>query len=162
MQRFWTIGLLAILGCTPGRESTSTPGTGGDSQYLYLWTGSVDSTQPDFLAVLDVRPDTGRYGALVGTVPVPGRINAPHHTEHELAPGGYLFANGFGTGKTFIFDAHANQAGAFYLWTDRVSAEAAHDEGWRQRIRATYGSEPRIRYFDTPLVVDNALGKLVE
>ena len=64
--------------------------------------------------------------------------------------------------KTFIFDAHANQAGAFYLWTDRVSAEAAHDEGWRQRIRATYGSEPRIRYFDTPLVVDNALGKLVE
>ncbi|TFZ03420.1 YdhR family protein [Ramlibacter rhizophilus] len=64
--------------------------------------------------------------------------------------------------KTFVFDAQANEAGAFYLWTDRASAEAAHDEAWRQRIRDAYGSEPRIRYFDTPLVVDNALGKVVE
>lgn len=64
--------------------------------------------------------------------------------------------------KTFVFDEQAGQAGAFYLWLDRASAEAAHDEAWRQRIRAAYGSEPRIRYFDTPLVVDNALGKLVE
>lgn len=64
--------------------------------------------------------------------------------------------------KTFVFDEIANQAGAFYLWTDRASAAAAHDESWRQTIRATYGSEPQIRYFDTPLVVDNALGRLVE
>jgi hypothetical protein len=104
MPRHWSIALLLTLGCAPGREVASSPGTGGDSEYLYLWTGSVDSTQPDFLAVLDVRPDTGRYGALVSTVPVPGRINGPHHTEHELAADGLLFANGFGTGKTFIFD----------------------------------------------------------
>jgi len=64
--------------------------------------------------------------------------------------------------KTFLFDEQANQAGAFYLWTDRASAEAAHDESWRQRIRSSYGSEPRIRYFDTPLVVDNALGRVIE
>jgi hypothetical protein len=64
--------------------------------------------------------------------------------------------------KTFVFDEQAKQAGAFYLWTDRASAEAAHDEAWRQRIRTAYGSEPRVRYFDTPLVVDNALGRLVE
>ena len=64
--------------------------------------------------------------------------------------------------KTFVFDELAGQAGAFYLWTDRASAEAAHDESWRQAIRSTYGSEPRIRYFETPLVVDNALDRLVE
>ena len=64
--------------------------------------------------------------------------------------------------KTFVFDAMANQAGAFYLWVDKASAEAAHDESWRQAIRSTYGSEPQIRYFETPLVVDNALGGLVE
>lgn len=64
--------------------------------------------------------------------------------------------------KTFVFDAQANQAGAFYLWHDRAAAEAAHDDAWRQRIRSAYGSEPVIRYFDTPLVVDNALGKLIE
>lgn len=64
--------------------------------------------------------------------------------------------------KTFVLDEKAGQAGAFYLWKDRASAEAAHDEAWRQRIRSAYGSEPQIRYFDTPLVVDNALGKLIE
>ncbi|MCB2021062.1 MAG: YdhR family protein [Rhizobacter sp.] len=64
--------------------------------------------------------------------------------------------------KTFVFDEQAHQAGAFYLWADRASAEAAHDEAWRKRIRAAYRSEPQIRYFDTPLVVDNALGRLVE
>lgn len=64
--------------------------------------------------------------------------------------------------KTFVLDEKAKQAGAFYLWKDRASAEAAHDEAWRQRVRSAYGSEPQVRYFDTPLVVDNALGKLVE
>ncbi|MFO1363724.1 MAG: YdhR family protein [Burkholderiales bacterium] len=64
--------------------------------------------------------------------------------------------------KTFVFDPTANQAGAFYLWKDRASAEAAHDDAWRQRVRSTYGSDPQIRYFDTPLVVDNALGQVIE
>ncbi len=64
--------------------------------------------------------------------------------------------------KTFVFDELTNQAGAFYLWIDRASAEAAHDESWRHAIRSSYGSEPQIRYFETPLVVDNALGRLVE
>ena len=63
--------------------------------------------------------------------------------------------------KTFVYDVQACQAGAFYLWKNRAAAEAAHDEAWRQRIRDAYGSEPSIRYFETPLVVDNALGALV-
>ena len=74
------------------------------SDHLYLWTASADSTQPDFLAVLDVRPNAAGYGRLVTTVPVPGRKNGPHHTEHEMAPGGRLFANGFGSGQSFVFD----------------------------------------------------------
>jgi len=63
--------------------------------------------------------------------------------------------------KTFVYDAAARQAGAFYLWKNRTSAELAHGEAWRQRIRATYGSEPTIRYFETPLVIDNSLGQVV-
>src|SRR5512143_2190934 len=76
------------------------------SAYLYVWSGVIDSSGPDFLAVFDVRDDgTGdRYGALVTTVPVPGRGNGPHHTEHELAADGQLFANGFRSGQSFIFD----------------------------------------------------------
>ena len=64
--------------------------------------------------------------------------------------------------KTFVYDPAANQTGAFYLWRNREAAQRAHDEAWRQRVRDTYGSEPVIRYFDTPLVVDNALGQTIE
>lgn len=64
--------------------------------------------------------------------------------------------------KTFVHDPVANQAGAFYVWTSRVAAERAHDAAWRQRIRDTYGSDPVVRVFDTPLVVDNALGHVIE
>ena len=64
--------------------------------------------------------------------------------------------------KTFVHDPVTNQAGAFYLWHNRAAAERAHDEAWRQRIHASYGSVPVIRYFDTPLVVDNALGQTIE
>ena len=81
----------------------AAPATRG-SDYLYLWTASSDSTRPDFLAVVDVRPTAGRYGRIATTVPVPGRRNSPHHTEHAMPAGGRLFANGFGSGQSFVFD----------------------------------------------------------
>lgn len=64
--------------------------------------------------------------------------------------------------KTFVYDAAAGQTGAFYLWKSRAAAVAAHDEAWRARIRSAYGSDPVVRFFDTPLVVDNALGAIIE
>jgi hypothetical protein len=64
--------------------------------------------------------------------------------------------------KTFVYDPRAQVAGAFYLWKNRCAAELAHGDAWRQRIRATYGSDPSIQYFETPLVVDNALGQVIE
>jgi hypothetical protein len=86
-------------------------------EYLHLWTGSTDSTQPDFLAVLDVTEDSVRYGRLVTTLPVPGRGNLPHHTEHEMPADRQLFANGFDAGQTFVFDlrdpAHPRIAAQF-------------------------------------------------
>jgi hypothetical protein len=98
----FSVLILLLLGCATAGEKASSAGS-GDSEYLYLWTASTDSTAPDFLAVLDVRPDTGRYGAVVATVPA-GTRNNPHHTEHELAADGQLFANGFDGGRSFIFD----------------------------------------------------------
>ncbi|MBK8249885.1 MAG: hypothetical protein IPK85_21210 [Gemmatimonadetes bacterium] len=89
-----------IAACTPPEASTPA----ASPQYLYLWTASADTTQPDFLAVLDVTEDSTRYGRLVTTLPVPGRANVPHHTEHELPADRHLFANGFATGQSFIFD----------------------------------------------------------
>ncbi len=64
--------------------------------------------------------------------------------------------------KTFVFDAKANEAGAFYLWKNHEAAERAHDEAWRQSVIARYGHAPRIAYFETPLVVDNLVGETIE
>ena len=36
-----------------------------------------------------------------------GSKTIPHHTEHELAADGLLFANGFASGETFVFDVNA-------------------------------------------------------
>ncbi len=64
--------------------------------------------------------------------------------------------------KTFVYDPDAGITGAFYLWHNREAALRAHDAAWRERVRERYGSEPVIRFFDTPLVVDNALGQTIE
>src|SRR5437868_14404968 len=73
------------------------------SEYLYAWTASADTSQPDFLAVFDARTSSPRYGQLITTVPVPGHKNRPHHTEYQMPADHLLFANGFATGQTFIF-----------------------------------------------------------
>jgi len=76
------------------------------SDYLYLWASSADSSGADFLAVYDVRdrPSADHYGSLIATVPVPGRAHRTHHIEHDMPADRQLFANGFGSGQSFIFD----------------------------------------------------------
>ncbi|HKP27928.1 MAG TPA: hypothetical protein VJU15_00900 [Gemmatimonadales bacterium] len=96
---------LRLLGLSALALACGCPSASPESrEYLYLWTGSSDSTQPDFLAVLDVTEAPLRYGRLVTTVPVPGLKNGPHHTEHQMPADRRLFANGFASGKTFVFD----------------------------------------------------------
>ena len=64
--------------------------------------------------------------------------------------------------KTFLYDPANSRTGALYLWKTRTAAEAAHDAAWRQRVMDRYGSVPTLQYFETPLVVDNALGQTIE
>jgi len=94
------MGLLLTWACATPDVAPTAPGR----DYLYLWTASADTTQPDFLAVLDVTEDSASYGALITTLAVPGLMNGPHHTEHEMPADGQLFANGFGSGESVIFD----------------------------------------------------------
>ena len=114
MRGVLATALLAVPACSPHQPAASTP---AQPEYLYLWTASADSTQPDFLAVLDVTEHSTRYGRLVTTLPVPGRGNGPHHSEHEMPADRQLFANGFDAGQTFVFDltdaVHPRLAGQF-------------------------------------------------
>ena len=129
MIRIALFVLVASITWTARLVAQSAPGP----EYLYLWTASEDSTQPDFLAVLDVTEDSTRYGRLVTTLPVPGLGNGPHHTEHELAADRQLFANGFGSGRDLR------------LRSDRSRASAP-----RPAVRGPRGVQPPHSYIRLP------------
>ena len=47
-----------------------------------------------------------------------------------------------------------------YHWRSREDAEAVFETGFREGIEKGYGSLPEITYYDTPIVVDNELGRV--
>lgn len=100
-----TCTIAASIGCATGPSRTAHGRTGESSPYLFVWVTDADSVDLNFLAVLDAREHSPTYGALVATLPVPteGRTRG-HHTEHVMPAGGALFANDFGTGKTYVLD----------------------------------------------------------
>lgn len=100
VQRLVAVACAALVAGSGGAGETGE----SRAQYLYLWTASADKAQPDFLAVLDVTENDAGYGRLVTTLAVPGLGNGPHHTEHEMPADRQLFANGFASGQTFVFD----------------------------------------------------------
>lgn len=58
--------------------------------------------------------------------------------------------------KHMVFDLASGKGGGVYLWNCVADAQRWHDEGFRQRILAAFGSEPSYQYFETPVIVDNA------
>ena len=42
------------------------------------------------------------------------------------------------------------------------AARAPRSADWLDRVRRTYGSEPTVQYFETPLVADNAIGETID
>jgi hypothetical protein len=74
------------------------------SDYLFLWTADEDRQQEDFLVVMDVREGSPTFGQVITTLPVGEKGTLPLRTEHELDASGELFANGFGSQQSFVFD----------------------------------------------------------
>ncbi len=64
--------------------------------------------------------------------------------------------------KNYIYDPEKGQAGGVYLWRTMDAARRGHDDAWRARIKALYGSVPVIRYFETPLIADNVVDQTIE
>jgi hypothetical protein len=73
-------------------------------RYLFVWAGDASKTASDFIAVLDVTPEHPTYGRVVASVAAGVAGTVPHHTEYSLSETGFLFANGFNSGKSFVFD----------------------------------------------------------
>ncbi|MCA1602524.1 MAG: selenium-binding family protein [Acidobacteria bacterium] len=101
-MKFSTSIILAlILSALCGPAEAQSPARSGKPQYMFVWAGAADSTQSDFLAVVDVTPRAPRYGDIIATVPV-GAVTMAHHV--AMADDGMLIANGFNTGTTYRFD----------------------------------------------------------
>lgn len=58
--------------------------------------------------------------------------------------------------KYYLFDAESMTGGGCYLWESRAAAEAVYTDDWKAMIEQRYGAAPQIRYFSTPVIVDNA------
>jgi heme-degrading monooxygenase HmoA len=54
--------------------------------------------------------------------------------------------------KHFIISDN-NTFGGVYLWQDEASARAWFNADWHARVRQTYGSDARIEWFDTPILL---------
>ena len=74
------------------------------NSYLAAWTGDADREDSDFLVILDVDPDSRRYGRVVASAPVGERATRPHHVEHAFSAGHTLFASGFNGNRLYRFD----------------------------------------------------------
>lgn len=92
--------MVAVLIVSPGSSLASAP----PGSYLFVWAGDADNMASDFLAVIDTDPASRRYGAVVASLPTGQSGTHPHHTEHEMPANGHLLANGFQSGRTWLFD----------------------------------------------------------
>jgi hypothetical protein len=61
--------------------------------------------------------------------------------------------------KYYLFDPESRTGGGCYLWESREAAERVYTAEWRKMIAERYGAQPEISYFETPVVVDNTVGK---
>ncbi|MEZ5852108.1 MAG: monooxygenase [Hyphomicrobiaceae bacterium] len=64
--------------------------------------------------------------------------------------------------KNYIFDPATRRAGGVYTWRTMEAAMRARGPEWMDRVRRTYGSEPSVQYFETPLLADNAMGETID
>ncbi len=64
--------------------------------------------------------------------------------------------------KYYLLSEDRQSVGGVYLWESREKAERVYTDEWREYVKATFGDYPSLAYFDTPLVVDNLSGEIIE
>ena len=60
--------------------------------------------------------------------------------------------------KQFICMEDGGIAGGAYMWENREAAEKFYSGPWADGIRARYGNDPRITYFETVALTDKNAG----
>ena len=63
--------------------------------------------------------------------------------------------------KYYLLSEDGATAGGVYLWKSRQAAEQLYTEDWQAFIMQKYGTKPSVTYFDSPVIVDNLVGKII-
>ncbi len=63
--------------------------------------------------------------------------------------------------KYYLLSEDGATAGGVYLWKSREAAEQLYTDDWKTFILQKYGTRPSVTYFDSPVIVDNLVGKII-
>lgn len=74
---------------------------------LYVWTRDADGKDSDFLAVVDVDPNSRSYGEILAGVPTGSAANEAHHFGYT-AKADRIFGGGMFSNKLFIYDVKSD------------------------------------------------------
>jgi len=64
--------------------------------------------------------------------------------------------------KYYLLAEDGNSVGGVYLWSNRGDAERMYSVEWKSFIKERYGADPSVTYFESPVIVDNAVGVIEE
>ena len=62
--------------------------------------------------------------------------------------------------KYFLLAENGSSIGGVYLWETRQDAEDFYNDGFKHLISTQFGCEPKITYFEVPIIVDNTVHSL--
>lgn len=63
--------------------------------------------------------------------------------------------------KYYLLSEDGKHGGGVYLFESREAAEKLFTADWRGFVKQLYGADPAIRYFSSPVVVDNLTGEIL-
>ena len=58
--------------------------------------------------------------------------------------------------RAYAIDTGQGRVGGAYLWRDRAAAERWFDAAWRKKARELRGEEPRLEWFDAPILMPSS------
>jgi len=61
--------------------------------------------------------------------------------------------------KYYLYN-ESGVGGGVYIWKSRAAAERVYTAEWKKMIADRYGAEPEISFYETPVVVDNAIDEI--
>jgi hypothetical protein len=89
MQLVAVAACMALVACgAPACEAQVQ--SGADAPYLLVFAGDQDEANSDFLAVIDLRPNSRDFGKAIATMPIGMKASMPHHMEYVTPPAGEL------------------------------------------------------------------------